>query len=315
MSDRPSSKFSYETAKADFDNALRKGLWRSIISWLTQSNNTLLPFDEVRRSIPVHNEHSIGVQQIEVKKIVGSVGRYHDFDRVFLPRHGRTRGRWMSIDQAHLQDVPLPPIEVYQIGEVYFVRDGNHRVSVAREKGQEFIDADVIKIETSVPIDENTDIDALISDQERIEFYQASRLRILRPTANIQFTIPGQYTKLLEHINVHRWFMGNEQQREVSWDEAVGDWYDQVYQPLVHLIHAQKLLEEFPGRSEADLYIWIMEHLWYLRQEIQQDISLEDAVAHFTEEYARNPGRRLLRLFEWIGRWLGEENSSGTGSV
>ena len=80
----------------------------------------------------------------------GVLGRYRDFDRAFLPIQTRTKARWISVDRAHYEEIILPPVELYQIGEVYFVRDGNHRVSVARERGQTYIDAFVTEIDTPV---------------------------------------------------------------------------------------------------------------------------------------------------------------------
>ncbi len=114
--------------------------WRSVLGWFNKSSNQLLAFDEIRKYLPVHGQYDVGVRQIPIDKIVGSVGRYNDFDRAFLPRHRHIRSRWISIDLAKLRDIELPPIEVYKIGEVYFVKDGNHRVSVAREKGQKYIE-------------------------------------------------------------------------------------------------------------------------------------------------------------------------------
>lgn len=294
-------------AKDDFDDALRKGYWRSVFSWLTQSNNELLPFDEVRKYIPMRGQHYAGVKQIPLKQIVGSVGRYNDFDRAFLPRHRATINRWISVDRAHLEEINLPPIEVYQIGEVYFVKDGNHRVSVARERGQLEIDAVVIEIQTDIKVDSSTDIDGLIRSQERLSFLEQTRIHEIRPAALIELSLPGGYEKLLEHITVHRYFMGNEQQREISWPEAVGDWYDQVYRPMEDLIRKNNVISEFPGRTESDLYLWIIEHLWYLRETLQSEVSMEDAVMHFADEYSENSIRRLLRAFHLLGRRTSDE--------
>lgn len=285
-----------QIAKSDFENALRKGFWRSVFSWLTQTKNTLLPFDEVQKRLPFGAQHYIGLRQIPMENIVGSVGRYQDFDRAFLPRQTHTRSRWISIDSAQLRDIILPPIEVYQIGEVYFVKDGNHRVSVARERGQAFIDAYVIEIDTSLPIDKNTNIDDLIRQQEYIEFIRQTELDRLRPDAAIDLSLPGEYTKLLEHISVHRWFLGEQLQREVSESEAVTHWYDEVYLPMIQVIRSQDILKNFPGRTEADLYLWIIEHLWYLREEWQHEVSPEQAAAHFAEEFTPSLLRRLINI-------------------
>jgi hypothetical protein len=141
---------------------------------------------------------------IQVAQIVGSVGRYRNFDRAFLPRHAHARGRWTNVDRAHREDVQLPPIEVYQVGEIYFVRDGNHRVSVARERGQEIVDAFVTLIEVSVLLTPDVDLDDLMRKQEYVAFLQATRLDVLRPGARIELTLLGQYERLTEHIAAHR---------------------------------------------------------------------------------------------------------------
>ncbi len=289
-------------AGEDFEQAFRKGFWRSVMGWFRQSNNRLLPFDEIRKVLPMHGQYEVGLRQILLDKVIGSVGRYNDFDKAFLPKQRHTRGRWINIDMANLQDINLPPIEVYKVGEVYFVKDGNHRVSVAREKGQAFIDANVIEFVTDVPIDANTDIDELILSQEKAYFYRETGILDVRPDTRIELTLPGTYDKLLEHIRVHRWYMGERWQREISFAEAVAGWYDEVYLPLVNVILETGILKEFPGRTASDLYLWIIEHLWYLREEIKSEVSLKDAAWHFTEEFSRKPLRKLWQLLRKVGR-------------
>ena len=292
-------------AKIDFENAIRKGYWRSIMSWFTQTDNKLLPFDEIRRSLPVQGQHEIGMQQVELERIVGSVGRYLDFDRAFLPRRTNIRNRWESVDRAHLQDITLPPIEVYKVGSVYFVRDGNHRVSVARERGQAFIDAFVIEIDVPFPIDQHTMIDELIWKVEQEQFEQKTQLRKIRPQSDICFTVPGGRSKVVEHIDVHRWYMGEKRKAEAPYAEAVANWYDEVYLPLVRVIRHYAILDEFPGRTEADLYLWISEHLYYLRQEYQAEVSLEDAATHFAEEFKKRPFQWFINFIRRVTSRLG----------
>ena len=300
--------FISERAKAEFDVALRKGFWRAFWSWFTQTDNNLLPFDEIRKNLPMRGQHDLGMQQIQLDKIVGSVGRYHDFDKAFLPRFPFLQGRWVSIARAQMQDVNLPPIEVYKIGEVYFVRDGNHRVSVARERGQAFIDAYVTEIISPVPLTPDTNIDELIRQCEKIEFYDKTHLDILRPDSKIEFTLPGGFTKLLEHIDVHRWFMGEHARFPIAYPDAVTGWYDEVYFPMVKVIVSNEILKDFPTRTESDLYLWITEHMWYLREEYKQDVSMEQAAEHYARTYAQRPFRWIMDLAHSAVRHLG-----GTG--
>lgn len=288
--------FIDQLAKDDFQAALRKGFWKSVLNWFAQGENKLLPFDEVRKNLPYQQEHYVGLREIPVEDIVGSLGRYQDFDREFLPRQSNTKDRWISIDKAHLQDVVLPPIEVYKLGSVYFVKDGNHRVSVARERGQAFVDANVIEINVPVTIDSSMDIDTLIGKKEQIEFLQTTNLQEIAPAGQMELTVVGGYGKLLEHIQTHQWFMGERRNTAVDWKEAVKDWYQNVYQPLVKVIRENSVLSDFPGRTETDLYLWIIEHLWYLREEYRGQVSIEEAAEDFTDKFSEKPLSRILRI-------------------
>jgi hypothetical protein len=302
-------------ADSEFETALRRGFWRSVMSWFRQRNNKLLPFDEVRKALPIHGQYYAGLREIKLDKVVGSVARYNDFDRAFIPRQRHTRQRWINIDIAKLTDVSLPPIEVYKIGEIYFVKDGNHRVSVAREKGQIFIDAQVTEIVTTVPITESTDINALIREQERLEFFDKTQLALVRPEARVELSIPGQYGKLLEHISVHRWFMGERWQRPVTYPEAVAGWYDEVYLPLAKVIEDLKILKEFPNRTVSDLYLWVIEHLWFLRTQVQKDVTLTEAASHFAQEYSKKPLSRLSRLFGRLAEIMADQTAVEIGML
>lgn len=298
-------------ARMDFDAALKKGFWRSISAWVTQRNNELLPFDEVRRALPTHSQHYIGMREIPMKQIVGSVGRYNDFDRVFLPRRRSLRERWASIDSAHIKEINLPAIEVYKVGSVYFVLDGNHRVSVAQERGQEYIDAMVIELEVPFDVDTDIDIDEFILKSEKATFLANSLLMKTVPDAEVEFSLPGGYSKVDEHIRVHTYFMSKEQSLNVPLEEGTRDWYDRVYLPMVRVIRHYKILNNFPGRTESDLYLWIIDHHWYLHQEYGQDVSLEQAAEDYAEKYAHQPWRAFLSIFKraWKRIWNRSDKS------
>ncbi|HWQ04480.1 MAG TPA: DUF4032 domain-containing protein [Longilinea sp.] len=304
-----------QIAKSDFDLALRKGFWRSVFTWFNGKDNSLLPFDEVRRLLPFQGQHYLGMRQVPVHKIVGSVGRYQDFDRAFLPRRSELGSRWVSIDMAHLQDVILPPIEVYKIGEAYFVKDGNHRVSVAKERGQEDIDAYVIEIESPVSLDEKSNIDDFIREIEKQDFEERTNLTKLRPESKVELSLPGVYNKLIEHIETHRWFLGEQKNHPATFEDATVSWYDEVYLPLINVIREQGILKEFPGRTEADLYLWIIEHLWFLREEMNHEVSLQDAAHHFKEVYASPRFRHLSNLIKLIGSLFSDNRESSTPNL
>jgi len=157
-----------------------------------------------------------GLQTVPVKNIVGSVDRYRDFDSAFLPAQTHTASRWKAINRFFNGNEELPPVKLYQVGDVYFVLDGNHRVSVAREHSVEFIDAEVIEVHSRVPLTPDVNADDLEILGEYKEFLERTQLDKLRPEQNIRFTIAGGYDQLIEHIAVHRYFMGIDEQRDIA---------------------------------------------------------------------------------------------------
>jgi hypothetical protein len=196
--------------------------------------------------------------------------------------------------------VRLPPVELYRIGETYFVKDGNHRVSVAREHGQVFVDAVVTELHAPVPIGSVAELEGWLRRQDAVAFLSQTHLLELRPDARIELTLPGHYARLLEHIAVHRWFAGIEAGRPVIYTEAVASWYDRVYSPLVDAIRETHILRDFPQRTEADLYLWLSEHLWYVHQAgYLEDAMPVDAVARaFATRFSSRLRRRLARLIQ-----------------
>ena len=256
----PDDPTAVAQASRHFSKARMQAFWQEVWALLTGKSIDLLRFEEVKQRLRLTDERYLGLREIPLDKIVGSVGRYRDFTRTFLPRTTAVRSRWQRLDALARGPEGFPPIEVYKVGEVYFVIDGNHRVSVARQLGAKTIEAYVTELRTPVPIDENTTEKDLIQKEAYAEFLRRTRLDVLRPEAQIILTEPDRYNQLLEHISVHRYFMGIDQQREVSWEEAVASWYDNVYMPLVKLIREYEVLEYFPGRTEADLYAWLIKH-------------------------------------------------------
>ncbi len=123
-------------------------------------------------------------------------------------------------------------------------------------------------------------VDSLIIEQEKNEFFSLSKLQASRPEARIEVTAPGQFSQLLKHIDVHRYYLNEDQEQEVSFETAAESWYDNVYLPLVEFIRLQGTLEHFPGRSEADLYLWILEQQASIQDVFGEDISLEEAIEY-----------------------------------
>lgn len=295
----------------DFQRALRKGFWRSLISFLSGRSNRLLPWEQVRDKLGLRGQTYRGIQAVPVDQIVGSVGRFQDFDRAFLPKQKNLEARWRSIAGAYYERANLPPVQLYKVGETYFVLDGNHRVSVARENGAKFIDAQVTEVESRVPIAAHLDADQLEIKGEYVRFLEWTRLDQLRPDQRIEFTIGGGYERMLEHIAAHLYFMGLERRQPVSREEAVCDWYDNLYIPLAQIVRERNILNEFPRRTEADLYLWIMEHQHDLREECGPEVNAEQAAEHFAERYTTRLGKRMLSAVQEMFRSTCESLAEG----
>jgi hypothetical protein len=296
--------FQFDAAyDQDFRDARAKAWRRSVRAWVTGQDNRLLSFEEVKSKLHLGGPIYRGRQAVPVRNIVGSVNRYRDFDRAFLPKDGVSDWRWQAINRAFYHFEDLPPVQLYKVGDVYFVMDGHNRVSVAREHGVEFVDADVLEVTSRVPLTPDVDAEDLEILGEYEQFLERTQLDHLRPEQSVALTVAGGYQRLLEHIAVHCYFMGIEQNREVTEPEAVAHWYDTVYLPLARIIRRRCILDEFPGRTEADLYLWLTDHLYFLRHRRGQvnPVDPDEAAQQFAEDYGkrsiRNLRRRLYRVF------------------
>ena len=251
-------------AQADFSAARTKAAFRELLAFLTGRHNDLLAFDAVSEKLHIGGPIYRGLRTVRLDRVIGSVNRYNDFDRAFLPTQTHTASRWQRVSRAWYDEVSLPPVLLYQVGEIYFVVDGHHRVSVAREQGQEFIDAEVRECHVKVPVTPDLEPDDLEVLGAAVEFLERTGLDRLRPGVVLTVTILGGYERMLEHIAVHRYFMGLDFRRPVGESEAVEHWYDTVYQPVLQVVRDSDILKAFPRRTEADFYLWVMDHRHYL---------------------------------------------------
>ncbi|MCU0492648.1 MAG: DUF4032 domain-containing protein [Chloroflexaceae bacterium] len=288
-----------DATREDYNRARRLAFFSQLLAFVTRRSNQLFSLDEVRARLHVRGQHYRGVGTVPLDQIIGSEGRYSDFDRHFLPLQKTTKDRWLSISRAHYEDVGLPVVELYKLGDIYFVKDGHHRISVARQQGQEAIDAAVTELEVDVPLSPDLSLRDLLLKEEYSDFLEWTELGRLRPQQRIELSELGGYLDLVRHINGHRYYLGLEQGREISRDEAVASWYDNVYMPVVYVIRDHQALEAFPKRSEADLYRWIMDHRWYMQEAGGSDPGPENATLDYVTLYGR---KSLVEMTEGLLR-------------
>lgn len=240
-------------------------------------------------------------------RIVGTLGRPGEFNRAFLPRDEGLRDRWDRL--LHLAEGPqgFPPVELYQVDQAYFVVDGHHRVSVVRALGAPTIEAHVTEFLTPVPLEPGVSLEDVLLRSGLAAFLEATGLEAAAPD-DYRVTVPDGYGRLIEHIRVHGYYKGIEEGRDVPWHEEVASWRDRVYRPMIAIIRASGILEEFPGRTETDLYLFVMDHLHNLRQRYQNPAMSPEAAI---EDFEIPPGK--LRAW-WNGlkaRWSRRRESHG----
>ena len=243
-----------DMADMDFSKArLREALAR-IGGFMSPGGHQLLALDEVRSILKIRGEEYRGVISVPVDLIVGSEGRYRDFARGFLPRYGYLRDRWVRVDSAHYHDVILPPVRLYELGGVYFVRDGNHRVSVAKLQGALEIDAEVTSLSSAVRIDKGMDMNDIRSaliDYEKREFYAQTMFGQITDDADLDFTSAGAYDQIVEHILVHKYYMNQGSDKEIDFVMAIDSWYRTVYAPIAVAIKSERLDARFRGDRKS----------------------------------------------------------------
>jgi uncharacterized ParB-like nuclease family protein len=281
-----------------FDAARHRAFIQDVLSEISGRPEQLLSFHDVHEQLHLGlPEKDAHLEEIPLDKIVGSVGRYRDFNRAFLPRGHVDAQRWMRVFRLQSQ-AQMSPIDVFRVGDAYFVRDGNHRVSVARTRGHKTIQAWVVDIPVRVPLGADTSPSDLILKSGYAEFLEKTSLDRSHPEQNIELTRPGSYRSLLQHIEVHQFYMGLRSRHYPSLPEAAADWFEQVYLPVVESIRESGILRQFSGRTEADLYLWITENQARLQMRYATSPGAEAAVEDFAQEH------RISRLRRWLRKIL-----------
>ena len=313
MYDQDTSPAAESQSRVQWNQVRRKVFFERLYSTLGISKQpiNLLAFDEVRAKLRLNQNAYRGLQQVPLDQIVGSVGRYHDFTRTFLPLSESDSWRWQRV--ATLQaESGLPPIELYKVGDAYFVKDGNHRVSVARAYGAGTIEAYVWEYESKVGgFSPETDLDDLIVKAEYRQFLDNTRLDVLRPDQRIELSEPGMYPELELQIALYRENLRRIDGEDHSQEDAVTAWYDMVYTLAVEQITESGVLKLFPGRTEADLFVWTSRHQKELRERYGERVSWRDAVQQLVEEKTK-PGP-VERLVQSAARFV-QNLTTSTGS-
>lgn len=235
-------------------------------------------FEETRQREEAFDEKDLGIRPVPLNRIVGSVGRYRDFDHRFRLKSDRPRERLAGIRGAMAEGKALPPVDLYRIKDEFYVLDGNHRVAAAKALGNEFIDARVIEFLPSKTTLEN------VLYREKGDFLRETEL----PDA-VDLTEVGQYAYLLRQITDHHAFLTTERpDRTISFQTAAHDWYRTIYRPLADIIRNSPIADAFPGRTIADLFAYISFHQWEKRKRRVYGIGMAQLLSADMETFRNN---------------------------
>jgi len=278
----------------------RLARWRATLAeiWtgLTGQPGGLLAYEAVREALGARETAQRELREIPLAAVVGSVGRYTDFTRGFLPLVEEDERRWAQVWAQMGSLHGLPPIDVYQIGDVYFVRDGNHRVSVARQQGFSHIEAYVTEVATAVPLSPDDRPDNLIIKARYARFLERSQLDSSIPDMELTMSAAGNYRVLEEQIWRHKQWLEQQSGAEITYPAAARRWYEDVYWPVVQVIRQRGILRDFPDRTETDLYVWMIKHQEKLVERLGWSVDAETAVLDLAETQSPEPKQKAQRL-------------------
>ncbi|MBR4180436.1 MAG: transcriptional regulator [Treponema sp.] len=292
-----------KTAEDDFTRARNKALFNEIQHFLSPEEVSLISLNDVKQLLKPTAETYVGMKIVPIEKIVGSEGRYNDFDNHFFPKSSHLRNRWQHVDEAAIKDIILPPIKVYEISGLYFVRDGNHRVSVAKSRGTEFIDAEVVSLQSEIKLNnpENLqDIIKQIINYEKRLFYAETCFGDITDYWCLDFSRTGRYDVIYNHILTHKYYMNQGKEEEVSMEDAVLSWFNTVYLPIVTSVRKCHILHKFPKRTLADMYVWIVRYWDSLKHTFGDDVPIDKAVQTFGKIYQIPFYKKIKNFFSRI---------------
>lgn len=229
-----------------------------------------------------------------VSQIIGSVGRYKEFTRSYLPLSDSLKERWIGVESLALTR-GWPPIELYQVGNAYFIKDGNHRAAVARQLNMDSIEAHVWEFPTDVEIGPDDSVEAVLIRLGEERFMTETGLNDLFPEHGLQFTTPGHYTDLMAQIEELRDKLRHIDEEDVPYEKAVALWYELIYLPTVQIIRDSTLLDDFPGRTESDLFVWMLTHQEQLSETYGEYANLADLAAMLAERYREGSLEKVTR--------------------
>jgi hypothetical protein len=283
---RRDTGFPLADAENDFVRARRRQVLSRLAAWLRREPddvNIMLPFHEVVDALGMLSEKRLGLQNIRLDSIVGSVDRGRDFDRRFRPTSGRVRERWQRLALAARRGENIPPIEVYRIGELHFIIDGHHRVSVAHAMGLSTIDASVTQVITRI---NSAGIryrgDLIVKDYRRLFLERVPLTGEAR--AAVVLSDPWDYAELGEHVEAWGFRLSQDEGAFLDRGVVARRWYAEEYRPVVAMLRQADMIGD---RTETEAYMWVAAERYRLIRTHRWDADVINAVRAETRSHRR----------------------------
>jgi hypothetical protein len=295
--------FARRQAEHHFRRARQQARRDVLARWLTgRGDPQLIPFDAVRDVLREEHPCCQGLQQVPLENIVGSVSRYNDFTGHFLPLKESLRERWINV-QSYAVSHGWPPVDLYKVGEAYFVSDGNHRVAIARQMGYDTIEAYVWEFPARVNLQPDESLDEVLIALEEEQFMAQTGLDQRFPEQSIYFTTPGGYREIQAQVVRLQQKLSIIDGEELPYVDAVDAWYEMSYLPAVQIIKEAEVMDSFPGRTEADLFVWLSRNREALRAQYGDYENVADLVQWVAEDWQPGHVKRLVdRVLGLFGR-------------
>jgi hypothetical protein len=267
----PDTGFPSQDAQSDFARARRREVLARLAKRIRREPadvHMVLPFEEVRDALGFRGERHLGLQVIPLDSIVGTVDRIREFDRRFRPTSRRVRDRWQRVAEAQRRGQAMPPISVYRIGDLHFVEDGHHRVSVARAQGRRDIDAYVTEVITEVDPQEGLDLaDLPLKSHERV-FYE--RVPLPKETrSKIRLSDPWEYAQLAEAIEAWGFRVMQALGQFMTREQVAEAWFREDYEPIVATLREAGMIED--RETETEAYMRVVAERYFLMRTHEWD--------------------------------------------
>jgi hypothetical protein len=267
----PDTGFPGQDAQGDFARARRREVLARLVKRLRREPadvHMVLPFEEVRDALGFRGERYHGLQVIPLDSIVGTVDRSREFDRRFRPTSRRVRDRWQRVAEAQRRGEAMPPISVYRIGDMHFVEDGHHRVSVARAQGRRDIDAYVTEVLTEVAPDAVLRLaDLPLKSHQRV-FYE----RVPLPPearSRIRLSDPWDYAELAEAVEAWGFRAMQATGQFMTRGDVAEAWFREDYEPIVAALREARMIGE--DETETEAYMRVVGERYFLMRTHEWD--------------------------------------------